>query len=115
MQGQLQQLQDAVAQMHKQLTDKDDDLEIKQYEAATKRLSALGNSDPQISMEQIQPLVMQIIGQMLQGGPPIAPQAAPQEQAQQAPEGAPQPDMGQQMLSPAPMPEQGPQPTQGMM
>jgi len=88
MQGQMQQLQEAVAQLNQKLNDKSQDIEIREYEAATKRLSALGNSDPQISVEQIQPLVMQIIGQMLQGGGmplPTAPEQQPPVE-QQAPD-----------------------------
>lgn len=115
MQGQMKQLQDAVAQLHQQLTDKEDDLQVKQYEAETKRLTALGNSDPQISVEQIQPLVMQIIGQMLrdgfgQEGQQQAPQGNLAPQQPPMPDASQQPDMGQQ----APMPPQM-QPQQGMM
>ncbi|MGN8022273.1 portal protein [Phyllobacterium sp. 22229] len=115
MQGQMKQLQDAVAQLHQQLTDKEDDLQVRQYDAETKRLTALGNSNPQISVEQIQPLVMQIIGQMLrdgfgQEGQQQAPQGNPAPQQPPMPDASQQPDMGQQ----APMPPQT-LPQQGMM
>ena len=40
------------------------------YEAETKRLVALGNSGPAVSVEQIQPLVAQLVRGMMEAGEP---------------------------------------------
>lgn len=103
MQGQLQQAHDAIVALQKQLDDKTAEIDIKGYDATSKRLTALGNSGPGVSPEQIQPIVHQILMQMAMGGPPEG-QQPPQEQPQpQMPQGAPQPAMGQ----PPQMPQQG--------
>lgn len=93
-QGQIKQLEDAVATLHQQLTDKQQEIDIKGYDATSKRLVALGNSGPAITPDQIQPIVHQIIMQMLTGGPP---------EGQQAPQAQPQPGQPQ----PSPRPPQG--------
>jgi hypothetical protein len=110
--AQIQQLQDAIVNLQKQLTDKDAEINIRGYEATSKRITALGNSGPAIAPEQIQQAVQQVLLQMLSGGSPeeFGGQGAPQQP--QDPEGAPRPDMGQQMQPPPP--EMGGMP-QGMM
>jgi hypothetical protein len=84
----IQQLTAMIGDMTKKLADKDKELDIKQgelslrekeasveqqrldYDAETKRLTALGNSGPGVSMEQIQPLIKQIVRGMLNAGNP---------------------------------------------
>jgi len=102
-QGQIKQMQDAIVKLQQELTDKQQEIDIKGYDATSKRLSALGNSGPAISPEQIQPIVHQIIMQMLSGGSPEQPQGQPQPQGQtdqqppqQSPMGQPMPDAGLQ-------------------
>ena len=82
----IQQLQGAVAQLTQQLKDRETefrqkgmelDLEFKtkaaeqarlDYEAETKRVTALGNSGPGISVEQITPIVKQLLAGMTANG-----------------------------------------------
>ena len=84
----IEQLTGLVTQQAQELKDKDKELTIKaqeldlrlkeatatqarlDYEAETKRLVALGNSGPGISMEQIQPIVKQLVMGMLKAGEP---------------------------------------------
>jgi hypothetical protein len=99
-QQQIQQLEDSVVVLQKQLDDKQEEINIRGYEATSKRITALGNSGPAISPEQIQPIVRQVIMQMLMGGSPeeFGGEGAPQQP--QGQEAAPQPDMGQQQPMP---------------
>lgn len=64
MQQQIEQLTNIITKGSKELSDKSDDLDIRRYEAETRRLTALGNSGPSISPEQIQPIVEKILLQM---------------------------------------------------
>lgn len=82
-----QQLQ-VIAEQAQKLADKEKELDIKameqdrlwreaaarearnDYEAETKRLIALGNSGPAVSVEQIQPIVKQLLQGMLNAGEP---------------------------------------------
>jgi hypothetical protein len=75
-----------IAKQTKELADKSREIEIKEreitlrekeasveqqrldYDAETKRLAALGNSGPAISIEQIQPVVKQLLMGMMQAG-----------------------------------------------
>jgi hypothetical protein len=84
----IQMLTAQLADLAKQVKDKEEDQRIKRlqldlelkkataqearddYEAETKRLTAVGNSGPGISVEQIQPIVKQIIRGMLNAGDP---------------------------------------------
>lgn len=84
----IQQQLAIIAKQAKELSDKEKDfdlrtaqlhLELKKetaqqnrldYEAETKRLVALGNSGPSVSVEQIQPIVRQLVQGMLQTGNP---------------------------------------------
>lgn len=84
----IEQLLAIIAKQAKDLADKEKELDIKSYDvetkrksasadasrldydAETKRLVALGNSGPGISVEQIQPLVAQIVRGMLNAGEP---------------------------------------------
>ncbi len=79
-----------IAQQQKELADREQEFRIKHleldlklkeamatqsrldYDAETKRLTSIGNSGPGISVEQIQPLVQQIIRGMLNAGEPGA-------------------------------------------
>lgn len=100
---QLKQAQDAIVQLQKKLDDKEQEINIKGYDATSKRLQALGNSGPSVTPEQIQPIVHQVIMQMLMGGTPEG--EGGQGGGQQPPmiDATPQPDMGQ------PAPEMMPQ------
>ncbi len=84
----IEQLTAMIGDLTKKLSDKDQELNIKtrevtlrekeaaveqqrlDYDAETKRLVALGNSGPGLSVEQIQPLVKQIVRGMLNAGEP---------------------------------------------
>jgi hypothetical protein len=86
----IQELQGQLAGLIKQVKDKEQEIEIKaieadtkrriaiaeqarlDYEAETKRLTALGNSGPAVSVEQIQPMVKQLVRGMLNAGEPGA-------------------------------------------
>lgn len=75
-----------IAQQSKELAEKERELDIREreadtkfreaaanairldYEAETKRLAALGNAGPGISVEQIQPVVKQLLREMLRDG-----------------------------------------------
>jgi hypothetical protein len=103
LQGQLQQAQDAIVSLQKQLSEKDRDIDIRAYDAESKRITAIGNSGPAISPDQIQPLIKQTLIEMLIG---VSPEDAgnqgqqmPVEQSQ-APQQAP---MGQQLPNQAGM------------
>lgn len=100
-QQQIKQLQDAVVQLQKKLDDKEQEINIKSYDAESKRIVALGNSGPAITPEQIQPIVQQIIMQMLMGGSPDGEGGSGGAQQPQMPEAAPQlamPEMQQGMM-----------------
>lgn len=84
----IQQLTAIVGDLTKKLADKEREIDVKEgeltlrekeasveqqrldYEAETKRLVALGNSGPGVSIEQIQPLIKQIVRGMLNAGNP---------------------------------------------
>jgi len=90
MQQTIEQLQNTIVELNKKLTDKDGDLNVKEYDATTRRISAIGNSGPAITPEQIAPVFHQLLMQMLSNGSPEQPQAG----FEQAPE--PRPMMPQQ-------------------
>lgn len=87
--GKIEQQLGVIAEQAQQIADKDKELTIRaqeldlkfretaavqarlDYEAETKRLAALGNSGPALSVEQIQPIVRQLLKGMLQQGEPI--------------------------------------------
>jgi hypothetical protein len=95
-QQQIQQLQDTIVALNKKLEDKQEDISIRGYEATSKRLSALGNSGPAITPDQIQTAVQHVLLQMLSGGSPeeFGGEGAPQQQIDL--QASAQPDMGQQ-------------------
>ena len=82
----IQQLTAMIGELTKKVSDEERELDIKQaemtlrekeaaveqqrldYEAETKRVVALGNSGPGISMEQIQPVIKQLLRGMLEAG-----------------------------------------------
>jgi hypothetical protein len=84
----IQQLTAMIGDLTKKLADKDNELDIKRgelelrtkeatvrenradYDAETKRLTAIGNAGPGVSIEQIQPLIKQIVRGMLNAGNP---------------------------------------------
>lgn len=84
----LEQQLAVIAQQSKELADKERELDIRQmdadrqwreaaatqsrldYEAETKRLTALGNSGPALTREQIEPVVRQLLEAMLRAGSP---------------------------------------------
>lgn len=70
MQGQMQALQAAIEDLNRQLKDKSAEVNIRAFEAETKRLQAIGNAGPIVTPEQAQPLIGQVEQQMLQGGLP---------------------------------------------
>jgi hypothetical protein len=92
---QIQQLQDAIVALQKQLTDKDKEINIKGYDATTKRLTAFGNSGPGVDPNSIQMNVRQVLMEMLTGGGPEQFDGAAEQGQPQQHEAAPQPDMGQ--------------------
>lgn len=83
MQQQMQTMQNAIAALNEKLNDKGAELEIKAYDADTKRLSAIGNSGPAITPDQVRPIFLQLMAEMLQGGPE---QAGGEQQPQPAPQ-----------------------------
>lgn len=86
--AQIEQLTAQLTDATKKLTDKEREQDLKaqelllkekqvsveqqrlDYEAETRRLTALGNSGPGISIEQIQPLVAQLVRGMMEAGEP---------------------------------------------
>lgn len=85
MQQQMQSMQNAIAALNEKLNDKSDEIKIKAYDADTKRLTAVGNSGPAVSPDEVRPIFMQLMAEMLQGGPAQGmeeqqPQPAPQMQ-----------------------------------
>lgn len=96
MGAKMDQLMDMVEKLNGELRDKTADVNIKAFDALTKRLQAIGNAGPIVTPEQAQPLIGQAEAQMLQGG---YPQTFGGEQA-----AAPLPPGAQQMAQPmAPM------------
>lgn len=104
MQGQMQQLTQVVQELNEKLKDKTAEINIKSFDAETKRLTAIGNAGPIVSPQQAQPLIGEAVGQMVQGGPPqtFDPGMGPQ------PNGLTQPPM-QMPQQNAMMPSSGPQ------
>lgn len=84
LQQQLQQAHDAIVQLQQKLTDKDKDINVRSFEAETKRITAIGNAGPIITAEQIQPLIRQALLDMLTGG---APETFNPQGAQEMPSG----------------------------
>jgi len=114
MQGQLQQAHDAVAHLQQQLDEKEKEINIRAFDSETKRITAIGNSGPAISPEQIQPLIRQALMEMLTGGSPE--QFGGQNAAPQGgqPDASQQPPMGQPMAPQAPQMGNAPDMNAGM-
>lgn len=68
MQQQMQAMQNAIAALNEKLNSKEADINIRSYDAETKRLSAIGNSGPAITPDEVRPIFMQLMMEMLQGG-----------------------------------------------
>jgi hypothetical protein len=100
LQGQLQQAHDAVVHLQQQLDEKDREINIRAYEAESKRITAIGNSGPAITTEQVQPLIRQALVDMLTGGSPEGGNGSGQQMTAEQPQAPQQPPMGQ------PMPDQ---------
>jgi len=60
----IEQMQQIIANQAKALADKDKEIDIRAYEAESKRLTAFGNSGPAVAVEQIQPVLLQLLKQM---------------------------------------------------
>jgi hypothetical protein len=99
LQAQVKELSGLVDQLNVALKDKTAEINIKAFEALSKRLQVIGNAGPIVSEEQAQPLIAQTEAAMLSGEPsPAEFGAAP------APQQMP-PDMGmmpEQPLAPPP-------------
>jgi hypothetical protein len=95
LQGQLQQAQDAIAKLTQQLNDKEKEINIKAFDSESKRITAIGNSGPAITPDQIQPLIRQTLIEILTGGPPEGGQG--QQMPAEQPQAPQQPPMGQPM------------------
>lgn len=94
MQDQMQKLQAAIGDLNQQLKDKSAEINIRGFEAETKRLTAIGNAGPIVNTQQAQPLIAQVTQEMLTGQPAPQQFGAPVQQPQQmAPQGMP-PQMG---------------------
>ena len=80
-----QEAQSELQELHEQAAAKEAEMQIKAYDAITKRLQVMGAT---ITPEQVQALVMQTVQQALIVQPP--------EDAMEAPEGQEAPEMGEQ-------------------
>lgn len=69
-QAKMDQLMDLVEKLNAQLMDRSAEINIRSFEALTKRLAAIGNAGPIVTQEQAQPLFVQAEAQMLEGGAP---------------------------------------------
>lgn len=97
MQQMIEQLQNTIVELNKKLTDKEGEMNVKEYDATTRRLSAIGNSGPSLSPDQVLPAFAQLLQQMLSSGGPEEPQAGFEEpMPEQMPPAAAQPPMPQQ-------------------
>jgi hypothetical protein len=103
LQGQLQQAQDAIVSLQKQLSEKGRDIDIRAYDAESKRITAIGNSGPAISPDQIQPLLKQTLIEMLIGGSPEGAGNQSQQMPNEQPQASQQAPMGQQLPNQAGM------------
>ncbi len=65
MQMEIQRLNAAIGDLNKLLKDRSAEINIKAFEANTKRLTAIGNAGPIVTPEQAQPLIAQTEVQML--------------------------------------------------
>ena len=97
LQGQLQQAQDAIVKLTQQLNDKEKEINIKAFDSESKRITALGNSGPAITPDQIQPLIRQTLIEILTGGPPEGANGQGQQMPAEQPQAPQQPPMGQSM------------------
>lgn len=90
MQQQMQTMQNAIAALQEKLTNKDADHNIRSYEAETKRITAIGNSGPTITPDEIRPVFMQLMAEILSGGSPEGEEGQQQPQGMQMPQAQPQ-------------------------
>lgn len=88
MQQQLTTMQNAIAALNEKLNSKEADINIRSYDAETKRLSAIGNSGPAVTPDEIRPMFMQLLAEALQGGPPEGMEEQQQQPAPQMPPAA---------------------------
>lgn len=78
MQMQIEKLNGAIGDLNALLRDKSAEINIRAFEANTKRLTAIGNAGPIVTQEQAQPLIVQTEREML--SQPMPQQAMPQRQ-----------------------------------
>lgn len=83
MQQQMQAMQNAIAALNEKLNSKEAEINLKAYDSETRRITAIGNAGPGITPDEIRPAFMQLLAEMLQGGPP---EGAGEQQAQPAPQ-----------------------------
>lgn len=94
MQAQMKQMQDAIVQLQQRLTDKSAEQGVKEYEAETRRIVAIGNSGPAITPDEIRPVFYQLMQEMLTTGSPGGGEQ-PQPTPQMPMNGTSPPNMGQ--------------------
>lgn len=97
MQGQIKQMQDAIVQLQKKLDDKSGEQSVKEYDAETRRIVAIGNSGPAITPDEIRPVFQQLMMEMLQGGFQTDGNVQMPQQGVSPMNGAPQAAIGQPM------------------
>lgn len=108
MQQQLQALQQAlqaaleqIAEKDKKLGDQTRDIEIKGYEAETRRIGTVANAVPEVGIDSLKAVIQATIQEMLSGQPmSVEIEETPQDEMQEMPQEVPQ-EMGQEQ--PAPM------------
>ena len=88
-QAEIQQLQTALGEAQRKLTDQSADIERKDYEAETNRMKAMGGIDPEALKPLIREAVSQAVGQAIV---PLMMQHAAAEQAMMPQPMAPQPE-----------------------
>lgn len=94
-QGKMDQLMDMIDRLNGELKDKSAEVNIKAFDALTKRLQAIGNAGPIVTPEQAQPLIAQTEGVMLSDG-------VPQTFGAQASQPMPAPDPSMMGANPIP-------------
>lgn len=93
--GMIEELQAKLKDQEVDKAVKVQDSNIRGFDAETKRITAIGNSGPYVTMEQVQPLIMQTIMQMLGNG--AAGEGGLPMPAANMSEPAPMPPMGQNL------------------
>ncbi|MGV0879450.1 portal protein [Martelella sp. FLE1502] len=101
----IKMLEGNIVELQQRLNDKEAEIEVKQYDATSKRITALGNSGPAISPDQIQPAVMEVLRQVIMQGGDFATQGSAQAAPMQI--GGPmQPQEPSSLMAPGIPPQQ---------